>query len=431
MGAGGTAPTGTHAGGTSTTGTYAGGTSATGTHAGGTARTGTHTGGAGGTGSGARRMTDDVLEEFVRQYIGASTGPDVYFTWHGGEPTLAGLDFYITAARLQKKYAEPGKRCVNNLQTNGILLNDEWCAFLSEEKFTVGLSLDGNQRAHDYYRKDRAGNGTYEKAAAAVRRLQSYGIQPDLLCTVTPRTAADPLSVYRALRDLDTGWIQFIPVVKFGADGVPAPYSVSADEYGDFLCEVFDEWISRDIGRTDVQLFAETAAVWAGSDAGLCWMSRECGGALAVEADGGVYSCDHYVKPDYLLGNIRETPLSELVRAPEQLRFGCVKFDSLPARCVSCRWLKPCNGGCPKDRAAPADNGVSGLNVLCEGLKRFFAHSEQPLKKASELARGGMGPGAIMRNVRVNPYAAAKNAGRNDPCPCGSGKKAKNCCLLY
>ena len=296
------------------------------------------------------RMSDETLEAYIRQYIEASPGPVVPFTWHGGEPTLAGLDFYRLAVALEKKYLPEGWSCWNNLQTNGMLLDDEWCAFLAENHFDIGLSIDGAQWIHDEFRKDRGGNGTYQRAAAAVRRLQAHGIQPDLLCTVTSAAANDPLAVYRALRDLRTGWIQFIPIVRRTEDGQVTPDSVTGKAYGDFLCTVFDEWSQNDLGRTEVQMFAETMLVWSGGAASLCWMAPTCGRVLIVEQDGGVYSCDHFVNPEHRLGSIQDSTLDALVDQPEQIRFGRDKRDSLPEKCRSCAYLPVCNGGCPKDR---------------------------------------------------------------------------------
>jgi len=376
------------------------------------------------------RMTPGVLEAFVHSYIEADPGPEIYFTWHGGEPTLAGLDFYRSVVELQERYTPEGRRCINNLQTNGLLLDAEWCAFLSEARFIVGLSLDGAEWVHDFHRKDRSGAGTYSRVASAVKLMQSCGVQPDLLCTVTPQTAADPVAAYRALRAFDTGWIQFLPVVRRGADGGPAPESVSPDAYGIFLCGVFDEWIGRDLGRLNIQFFSEIARVLSGGAAGLCWMAPVCGRALVVEKDGGVYSCDHFVKPEYRLGDIQSAGLRELADSPRQNDFGNGKRDGLPARCRSCRWLDLCNGGCPKDRFATAEDGEPGLNYLCEGLRRFFLHAEQPLRQVSEFAKKGLDAGSIMNMLYAGEREKWKNIGRNDPCPCGSGRKAKNCCMI-
>jgi len=374
------------------------------------------------------RMTDDVLERFIRSYIEASAGPVVSFTWHGGEPVLAGLDFYRLAVDLQRRFLPEGWRCWNNLQTNGTLLDDEWCSFLAEARFDVGLSIDGAQWIHDQYRKDHTGRGSYRSAMEAVQRLQAHGIQPDLLCTVTSASADEPLAVYRALRNLGTGWIQFIPIVRREAGGSQTPDSVSAAKYGDFLCSVFDEWALHDLGRLDVQLFAETVRVWSGGEAGLCWMAPTCGRALIVESDGGVYSCDHFVAPGYRLGNVSGTPLGELADSPAQIRFGEDKRDRLPAQCLRCPWLTVCNGGCPKDRFAISEDGEPGFNHLCEGLRRFFAYAQPAVNLMALLSGKGFSATAVMAELRAYMQSRWKGVGRNDPCPCGSGRKAKNCC---
>jgi uncharacterized protein len=373
-------------------------------------------------------MTDDTLERFIRQYIEASPGPAVSFTWHGGEPTLAGLDFYRLAVELQKRHLPDGLACWNSLQTNGLLLDDEWCSFLAEEHFDVGLSIDGAQWIHDLYRRDHGGKGSYQAAADAVRLLQTPGSQPDLLWSVTSTAADEPLAVYRALKSLNTGWIQFIPIVRWDHEGKPTPDSVSGEGYGDFLCAVFDEWALHDIGRLDVQLFAETIRVWAGGEASLCWMAPTCGKALIVEQDGGVYACDHYVEPGHRIGDIHTSDLGELAASPAQRRFGEDKRDKLPAQCLSCPWLQVCNGGCPKDRGAPAEDDVPGLNHLCSGLRRFFAYIQPAARLIQTLSSKGATPEAVMGELRSYMQSKWKGVGRNDPCPCGSGRKAKNCC---
>jgi uncharacterized protein len=374
------------------------------------------------------RMSDSMLETYIRQYIEASSGPIVPFTWHGGEPTLAGLDFYRLAVELQKRYLPEGWSCWNNLQTNGTLLDDEWCTFLSKEHFDVGLSIDGTQGLHDKYRKDRIGSGTYGRAVEAVHRLKAYGIQPDLLCTVTSATAEEPIAVYHALRNLNTGWIQFIPIVRRMADKTVTADSVTGEAYGKFLCEVFDEWIRHDLGRLDIQLFAEMTLVWSGGNTNLCWMAPTCGRVLIVEQDGGVYSCDHFVTPDHRIGDIESAQFSTLVDLPAQIRFGNDKREYLPMQCRSCLWLEICNGGCPKDRLTFAENGEPGLNYLCSGFQKFFAHAEKPLKQIMQLRKRGLTPDAVMAELRAEEQARWKGIGRNDPCPCGSGRKAKQCC---
>ena len=374
------------------------------------------------------RMTDETLERFIRQYIEASPEPEACFVWHGGEPTLAGLDFYRLAVDIQKHCLPENQICRNNIQTNGMLLNDKWCSFLSEARFDVGLSIDGTQWIHDQYRKDLGGGSAYAASANAVRRLREHGIQPDLLCAVTSTAAKEPLAVYRALRNLNTGWIQFIPIVRRGPGGELTPDSVTGESYGEFLCAVFDDWSLNDLGRLDVQLFAETARICAGGAAGLCWMAPVCGRALIVEVDGGVYSCDHYVTPEHRIGDIYASHLGELADSPEQRRFGENKRAGLHARCCACPWLTVCNGGCPKDRFALPEGGEPGLNILCNGLRRFFSHAWPVIDAIIRQTRQGYNAQRIMAGLRAQALSKWKGVGRNDPCPCGSGKKAKYCC---
>lgn len=374
------------------------------------------------------KMSDGLLEMYIRKYIEASPGPVVSFIWHGGEPTLAGLDFYRKAVELQKRHLPPGWSCWNNLQTNGILLDDEWCSFLADARFDVGLSIDGTQGVHDTYRMDRGGHGTYERVARAARRLKAHGIRPDLLCTVTSTSAEDPVGVYRALRDLDTGWVQFIPIVRRDRDGRVTPDSVTPEGYGEFLCAVFDEWVKNDVGRLEIQQVAEMGLVWSGGSANLCWMAPTCGRVLIVEQDGAVYSCDHFVTPAHRIGDIVNSSLAELVDSPVQRSFGDAKRDRLPRQCRDCVWLDVCNGGCPKDRFAVSEDGEPGLNYLCRGLRKFFAHAGERIRRIVELRRMGQRPPAIMAQLRAEAMARWRGVGRNDPCPCGSGRKAKYCC---
>jgi uncharacterized protein len=374
------------------------------------------------------RMSEALLEKYVRQYIEASPGPVVSFVWHGGEPALAGLEFFQHAVELQKRYLPRGWNCWNNLQTNGTLLDNEWCSFLADEHFDIGLSIDGTRWLHDACRKDSRGQGSYDRAVASVRNLQAHGVQPDLLCVVTSAIAKEPLNVYRALRDLKTGWIQFIPVVRRTPDGQVTPDSVTGEAYGRFLCAVFDEWIYHDLGKLNEQFFAEMSLVWSGGDASLCWMAPTCGRVLILEHDGGVYSCDHFVNTEHRIGDLENSSLAELIDSPVQHRFGVDKRDRLPRQCLSCSWLAVCNGSCPKDRFALADNGEPGLNYLCSGLRQFFTHAEKPLKYAMARKKQGLSPETIMAELRAESLARWKGVGRNDPCPCGSGRKAKQCC---
>jgi len=374
------------------------------------------------------RMADADLENLIRRCIAASPGPVVSFVWHGGEPCLAGLDFYRRAVALQKKYLPEGWQCWNNLQTNGVLLDGEWCDFLAEERFDVGVSIDGAPWLHDRFRLDSAGRGTYERAADAVRRLKARGIRPDLLCTVNAATEREPEAVYRALRNLDTGWVQFIPIVCRDGAGNVTPDSVTPEGYGRFLCTVFNQWLYHDVGKMDVQLFAEMALVLSGGSPTLCWMSQTCGRVLVVERDGGVYSCDHFVDTAHRLGNLRDDALEALAESSAQVAFGEAKRTGLTEKCRACRWLPLCGGGCPKDRFVPSESGGPGQNYLCPGLEKLFAHADKPLKTLVDLYRKKTPLPAILARLREEELQRWKGVGRNDPCPCGSGKKAKHCC---
>ena len=376
-------------------------------------------------------MTYEALEQYIKNYIESSPGPVIQFCWHGGEPALAGIGFYTRAVELQKKHLPAGWECWNNLQTNGTLLDDEWCEFLKANSFDVGISIDGYKALHDTFRKDAGGQPTFDKVSAAIKRLQAHGIQPDLLCTVTEAVVQNPLEVYNTLRAFGTRWIQFIPIVVQDENGGVTPDSVNGKTYGDFLCKIFNQWAYNDLGKVDIQMFAEAAIVSAGGDANLCWLAPECGRVLIVEMDGHVYSCDHFVASEYKIGNIADTSLSELVDLPVQKAFGKGKRDNLPSNCLECPWLKLCNGGCPKDRFILSRDNQYNLNYLCDGLSAFFSHAHKTLKKLMELKTLGLTPTNIMAELKAEETLRWKNIGRNDSCPCGSGKKAKHCCLPW
>ncbi len=347
-------------------------------------------------------MGDDLLEAMIVQAIQGNPGPVVSFTWHGGEPTLAGLDFYRKAVAFEKKHLPRGWQAWNNLQTNGLLLDNEWCRFLQKEHFDVGLSIDGTETVHDTNRVDLGGNGTWKRVRESCRRLQRTGVQPDLLCTVTSASAADPVGVYRSLRELDTGWIQFIPVVVYREDGTLTEESVTPEAYGDFLTAVFDEWMTNDLGRLDVQLFAECAKVWAGGSAAVCTMAPTCGQVLVVEEDGAVYACDHYVDSEHRLGSLERDRLDDLAHGSFQRAFGLSKQDSLTETCKHCPYLSVCSGGCPKDRTVKGPAGEKGHYLLCPGLLRFFAHAEPRLREMMRLSGEGRTPAEIMERMRIN-----------------------------
>lgn len=350
------------------------------------------------------RMSFGLLEKLIRQTIEANPGPVVSFTWHGGEPMLAGLEFFRQVVALQKKYLPAGWQAWNNLQTNGLLLNREWCRFLRENRFDVGLSIDGDQLTHDENRLDLGGKGTYERVRRAVGMLKEVGIQPDLLCTVTASTARDPLAVYRALRDLDTGWIQFIPVIVQDENGDVLPISTTPEGYGRLLITAFDEWITHDMGQTDVQIIAETAKIWAGGEASVCTMAPTCGRVLIAEEDGSVYACDHFVDHEHRLGNLQTARLGTMAESEAQLAFGRSKRELLTAQCRACPWLDCCQGGCLKDRFALSDDGEVGQYYLCDGLRQFFAHADRPLHRVMELSRERKRPREIMEIIRREFY---------------------------
>ncbi len=345
------------------------------------------------------RMSFDLLERLIRQTVAASPGPVVSFTWHGGEPTLAGMDFYKKALEMERKYLPKGREVWNNLQTNGLLLNEGWCRFLKENRFDVGLSIDGSAGVHDANRRTVSGSETYARVSAAIRRLREAGVEPDLLCTVNAVSQDRPLEVYRALRETGCGWVQFIPVVIRDEAGGAAPGSVTPEGYGCFLTAVFDEWVRHDLGVLDVQLFAEMARIRAGGRASLCWMSPTCGQVLIVEEDGAVYSCDHFVDPEHRLGNLRESSLARMAEGEFQRAFGLAKRDTLTDECRSCPWLRFCGGGCPKDRFGLSAEGQPGQYWLCPGLKAFFAHAEPVLDRVMAMSARGKTPGEIMASL--------------------------------
>jgi len=378
------------------------------------------------------RMPEHVLESFVRSYIEASPGPLVHFVWHGGEPTLVGIDFYRRAVELQRRYLPSGWTVVNNLQTNGVLLDASWCGFLAEQQFSVGLSLDGPARLHDAYRTDKGGHPTHERVMRALRSLRGAGIEPDILCTLNAMTAARPVEVYRFFLDADVRWVQFLPVVQRTPAGGVSDRSVTPDALGEFLCAVFDEWVRHDVGRIAVQNFMECLLVWSGRPANLCIMAETCGTVLALEHDGSVYSCDHFVDSQHRLGNVLRDGLARLAGAPEQVAFGRAKRDGLPRECRECTVLALCHGGCPKDRFAVSPGGEAQLSYLCAGYRRFYEHTAPLMLRMAGLAYAGRPVGDVMEALRseeTDSEARWRAASRNDPCPCGSGRKYKQCCL--
>ena len=378
------------------------------------------------------RMSDAVLEAHIRAFIEASPGPLVYFAWHGGEPTLAGLGFFRRVVELQQRLLPEGWSCLNNLQTNGTRLDGEWAAFLAEQGFAVGISIDGPARLHDRSRPDRHGLPSHARTMHGLARLRDHGVEPDVLCTLNARTTSAPLEVYRFFLAEGVRWVQFLPVVERAGGGAVTERSVSPAAMSAFLRAIFDEWVRHDVGRIAVQNFAEALQVVSGEPANLCIMSETCGRVLALEHDGGVYACDHFVDPAHRLGNVTTDGLAALVESPAQIAFGQAKKDGLPGQCRACPVLFLCNGGCPKDRFAITSEGEPGLNFLCGGYRELYAHMIPHLQRMVALGRSGKGVAAIMVELEIAEREARRrwrSTSRNDPCPCGSGRKYKHCCL--
>ncbi len=348
-------------------------------------------------------MPDDILEEYIRQYIQSQRVPEATISWQGGEPTLMGLDFFRRSVEYAEKYKEPGMTIQYTLQTNGTLLDDEWCKFFHENGFLVGLSLDGPQELHDAYRVDKGGNPTFDRVMRGLRLMQEHAVQFNILACVHAANADHPLEVYRFFRDeVGAEFIQFIAIVErdnetgFQEGNKVTDRSVGAERYGSFLIGVFDEWVRRDVGRVFVQIFDVSLAAWVGEPPGLCIFSPTCGTALALEHNGDLYSCDHFVEPGYLLGNIREQPMVDLVASEKQQRFGLDKLDTLSLYCQNCNVRFACHGGCPKNRFIETPDGEPGLNYLCAGYKVFFEHIDQPMRTMAELLRRNRAPADIM-----------------------------------
>ncbi len=386
------------------------------------------------------RMADDLLETYIRQLIESHRTPEVTVAWQGGEPTLMGLDFFKLSLEYAEKCKRPGQRVVHTMQTNGTRLDDEWCAFLNEHEFLVGLSVDGPRGEHDVYRVNRGGTGTFDEVMRGWSMLKKHGVNFNILGTVHAANADHPREVYRFFRDeLEAAFIQFIPIVeRINADGstllqegdTVTGRSVKAEQYGRFLVEVFEEWVRRDVGEVYVQMFDVALANWVGAPPGVCVFSETCGQALALEHTGDPYSCDHFVEPKHLLGNIKQTHMIELVASDQQRRFGQDKRDTLPRYCRECEVRFACHGGCPKNRFNDTPDGERGLNYLCAGYKLFFNHVDRPMRMMADLLRQGRAPAEIMASYaakdreRDDRFA---DVGRNEPCPCGCGRKYKKC----
>ncbi|MCL4216404.1 MAG: anaerobic sulfatase-maturation protein [Candidatus Hydrogenedentes bacterium] len=391
-------------------------------------------------------MPEPVLESYVRQYIESQDAPEIQFAWQGGEPTILGVAFFEKVVELQNKYAG-GKRIFNAFQTNGTLLDDGWGEFLKTNNFLVGLSVDGPRELHDYYRVDKGGNPSFDKVMRGLEVLKKHGVEFNTLTCVNRANSVKPLEVYRFLKEMGSGYMQFIPIIEriapeaaeedleliapnFEGRAKVSKWSVESLQYGKFLSTIFDEWVRADVGQYFVQIFDVSLEAWLGRNPSLCVFSKKCGRAMALEHNGDLYSCDHFVYPENKLGNIMDEALSKLVESDQQHQFGEDKFTTLPQYCLDCEVRFACNGECPKHRFIKTPAGEPGLNYLCAGLKHYFTHVDPYMRFMAQELRQGRPPTNVMQYVRQQEQQQAARNGRkpNEPCFCGSGRKYKKCC---
>ncbi|ASA55333.1 anaerobic sulfatase maturase [Vibrio gazogenes] len=395
------------------------------------------------------QMTEETLELYVRQYIQAQSGADVQFVWQGGEPTLMGIDFFRKVIAFCDKYGE-GKHITHAFQTNGVLLNDEWCEFFIKHDFLIGLSIDGPQHLHDKYRLNRAQRGSFDKVIAAVALLQKHRVDFTTLTVVSDANADYALDVYQFLKQIGSTYMQFIPLVEREieektADGLSfvspdvtearvTSWSVTPLQYGQFLTSIFDEWVKKDVGKIFVQTFDNAISSWCGEPAGICIFAETCGHAFALESNGDLYNCDHFVYPEHKLGNIHDVSIFEMNNSEQAIEFGQSKKKSLTPDCQHCEFLFACNGGCPKHRFNVSPSGFPQHNYFCAGYKHYFRHIAETMGQIRGLIFNGQPVNDIMilKNIDFNQShlpKSTKTVSRNSLCPCGSGKKYKKCCM--
>ena len=335
---------------------------------------------------GRQMLSDELLERFIREYIESQTTPEVLFTWHGGEPLVRPLAFYEKVVRLQQRYAR-GRRIANSLQTNGTLINDDWARFFHDQGWLIGVSLDGPEAYHDAFRRTRGGGPSFRNVIRGIDILNRHAVEWNALAVANRLNGDHPLSFYRFFKNIGCRYIQVTPVVERLAhhddgrqlaslvdEGQLAPFSIRPKQWGNFLCTIFDEWVRHDVSMFFFNIFDATLANWVGVVPGLCTMAKHCGHAGVMEHNGDVYSCDHFVFPEYKLGNIHEQSLVAMMYSERQRRFGRAKADSLPTQCRECQWLNACHGECPRNRFIRTANGEPGLNYLCEGYRQYFSH---------------------------------------------------------
>ncbi|MGR5092510.1 anaerobic sulfatase maturase [Vibrio maritimus] len=393
------------------------------------------------------RMSDETLEAYIRQTIEAQKNDLVQLTWQGGEPTLMGLEFFQKAVSLSAKYA--GKKTVeHSFQTNGLLLNDDWCRFFKQHSFLVGLSIDGPADLNDCYRKNRAGKPTYAKALEAVELLKKHNVDFNTLTVVHRKNVSQPERVYQFLKNIGSTHIQFTPLVEREAREVKddrlrlvlpsealadvTEWSVPARQYGEFLNAIFDLWVRKDIGRIYVNMFDSTLSSWFGESSNICHFAPTCGHALALEANGDLYNCDHYVYPKHLLGNIHDKPIEEYNTSSQAIQFGKDKQETLNADCKRCTYKFACNGGCSKHRFAVSPSGLPNHNYFCQSYRLFFEHTATYMREMCDLLKQDRSPVELMWTLNYRELETritkSNSVGRNSLCPCGSEKKYKRCC---
>lgn len=417
-------------------------------------------------------MSEELLEKFFSQYFKSQDVPAVSVVWQGGEPTMLGVDYFKRAMEIIDKHND-NKQIEHVFQTNGTLIDEEWARFFKRHDFLVGVSIDGPKELHDKYRTYKDGTPTWDRIMKGIGILKKHDVRFNTLTVVNDLNSHHPLEVYHFLKEIGSGYMQFIPIVEriadspgdyplklvaphYGGGAKVAPWSVEPKQMGDFLIQIFDEWVRNDVGKYFVQHFDVMLANWVGERPGLCAFSKTCGDATAMEFNGDLFACDHFVYPEDKLGNIMEKDMIHMVQSERQMAFGEAKQNSLPQQCLDCDYRFACNGGCPKNRIIETVDGEPGLNYLCEGYYNFYKHihpymqfmaDELEKKRApanvmdwvrkmdfrkSIRSKGNAGGTPIKPSAKQQSTASAVNAkiGRNDPCPCGSGKKYKNCCMF-
>lgn len=361
-------------------------------------------------------MSDELLEKFIREYINCQTTPDIYFTWHGGETMMRPLDFYKKVVQLQRKYAG-GRNIVNSIQTNGTLITEDWCRFLHDENWLVGVSIDGPQEFHDEYRKSKTGKPSFRQVMNGIKLLNKFQVEWNTMAVVNDFNADYPLEFYHFFKEIGCHYIQFTPIVERifkhpdgrilaspdeGAEAALADFSVTPEQWGNFLCTIFDEWVRQDVGEYFIQIFDATLANWMGMLPGLCSMAETCGHAGVMEFNGDVYSCDHFVFPEYKLGNIFQKNLIDMMFSDKQLKFGEAKKSTLTEQCRNCEFLFACHGECPKNRFASSEDGEPGQNYLCSGYHRFFKHVAPYMDFMKQELQHHRPPANVMEWARKN-----------------------------